>query len=96
VATAAAIGVLLAILESTLPTRVRRFVPSASSIGFALIIPPFISLAMFLGSMARVLAEWIRPDWSRRYLIVLAAGLVAGESLAGIVTAVLEFITSVP
>lgn len=96
VATAVAIGALLAILESTLPARARRFVPSASSIGFALIIPPFISLAMFLGSMARVLAERIRPEWSRRYLIVLAAGLVAGESLAGIVTAVVRFITSVP
>lgn len=64
----------------------------ARGLGFAFIIPPFISLAMFLGAMTRVVAEWIQPDWSGRYLIVIAAGLVAGESLAGILGAVASFL----
>jgi len=91
VAIALAVGFILAVLESTLPAKAKRFVPSASSLGFAFIIPPFISLAIFLGAMVRVLAEKLRPEWSRRYLIVLAAGLVAGESLAGVVEAIARF-----
>jgi uncharacterized oligopeptide transporter (OPT) family protein len=85
------IGILLATLESIVPARYRTFIPSASSLGFAFIIPPFISLAMFLGAMARVIAEKVRPVWSNKYLIVIAAGLVAGESLAGILSAVASF-----
>ena len=85
------IGILLAVLEAVVPGRWRTLVPSASSIGFAFIIPPFISLAMFLGAMARVAAERINPSWSRKYIIVIAAGLVAGESLAGILSAMASF-----
>jgi putative OPT family oligopeptide transporter len=85
------IGILLATLESVVPGKYRTFVPSASSLGFAFIIPPFISLAMFLGAMARVIAERVRPVWSNKYLIVIAAGLVAGESLAGILSAMASF-----
>lgn len=85
------IGILLATLESVVPGKYRTFVPSASSLGFAFIIPPFISLAMFLGAMVRVIAERVRPVWSNKYLIVIAAGLVAGESLGGILSAVASF-----
>lgn len=91
---AALIGVLLAIVEGTLPRHWRAIVPSASSVGFAFIIPPFISLALFLGAMARVIAFRINREWSRRYVIVIAAGLVAGESLAGVAEALVRLILS--
>lgn len=91
VAGAILVGILLAVAEAIVPAKHRGWVPSASSIGFAFIIPPFISLAMFLGSMVRVVAEKLRPEWSARYLIVIAAGLVAGESLAGILSALTSF-----
>lgn len=92
VAASILIGILLAVLEAIVPEKMRVYVPSASSLGFAFIIPPFISLAMFLGAMSRVVAEKIRPVWSHKYLIVIAAGLVAGESLAGILSALTQFI----
>lgn len=85
-------GMLLAVLEVLLPKKVAHWVPSASSIGFAFIIPPFISLAIFLGAMVRVLAEYWKPLWSRKYLIIIAAGLVAGESLAGVLDALSQFL----
>ncbi len=91
VVAAIVIGVVLACLEALLPEKRRHWVPSASSLGFAFIIPPFISLAIFLGAMARVVAERLWKHWSAKYLIVLAAGLVAGESLAGVVQAVVSF-----
>lgn len=85
------IGILLACLEFFLPSRFRPLVPSASSVGFAFIIPPFISLAIFLGSILGVVVGWINVHWKKKYLIVLAAGLVAGESLAGVLDAFLRF-----
>ena len=91
---AALAGVLLAILEATLPQRWRATMPSASSVGFAFIIPPFISLALFLGAMARVAAFRYNREWSRRYVIVIAAGLVAGESLAGVAEALVRLFSS--
>jgi uncharacterized oligopeptide transporter (OPT) family protein len=86
------VGVILAAMESFLPKEKQCYVPSASSLGFAFIIPPFISLAMFLGAMARVIAERINAKWSACYVIVIAAGLVAGESLAGVFEAVARLI----
>ncbi|MEO0796215.1 MAG: OPT family oligopeptide transporter [Verrucomicrobiota bacterium] len=87
------VGIFLAALEALLPAKHRKWVPSASSLGFAFIIPPFISLAMFVGSMVRVTAELINKSWSAKYLIVIAAGLVAGESLAGVFEAMIQFLS---
>lgn len=86
------IGVLLACLEALLPSKHRHWVPSASSIGFAFIIPPFISLAIFIGSMIRAVAERFWQNWSAKYVIIIAAGLVAGESLAGVFEAMIRFL----
>ncbi|QYY34841.1 OPT family oligopeptide transporter [Ruficoccus sp. ZRK36] len=91
VVVAIVIGVVLACLEALLPQQRRHWVPSASSLGFAFIIPPFISLGIFVGAMLRVVAERLWKHWSAKYLIVLAAGLVAGESLAGVVQAIVSF-----
>jgi uncharacterized oligopeptide transporter (OPT) family protein len=91
VVAAVVIGVILACLEALLPEKRRHWVPSASSLGFAFIIPPFISLGIFLGAMLRVIAERLWKHWSAKYVIVLAAGLVAGESLAGVIQAVISF-----
>ncbi|MGE9296346.1 MAG: OPT family oligopeptide transporter [Puniceicoccales bacterium] len=89
---AAVIGVALAVTESILPEKKRAWVPSASALGFALIIPPYINIAMFVGSMLRVIAELINKHWATKYVIVIAAGLVAGESLAGVLDAVALFV----
>ncbi len=83
-------GVLLVVLERGLPPRLRVWVPSATSIGLAFVIPAYNSLAMFLGAMsALLLGRWL-PGWSGRFLIILASGLIAGESLAGVVLALMQ------
>jgi uncharacterized oligopeptide transporter (OPT) family protein len=39
---------------------------------------------MFVGAVAGWgLGRWV-PSWSARFLIVLASGLIAGESLSGV------------
>lgn len=94
-AIAAAVGVALPILEKTLPARFARWVPSAGSLGLAAVIPGQNSLSMFVGAAAGALVARFRPEWAKRYVIVLAAGLIAGESLVGVALAIWATITGV-
>jgi len=80
-------GVALAIAEKTVPGERKKWVPSPASIGLAFVIPAWNSMSMFIGAfVALVLARYART-WKERFLVVAAAGLVAGESLAGVADA---------
>lgn len=77
-------GVLLGMLEGLLPERRLRWLPSSAALGLAFIIPASISLMMTFGA---VLAWAFASRWrslGERFVIVAAAGLVAGESMAGV------------
>lgn len=77
-------GIVLAVLEKVLPKGIRIWVPSPSSLGLAFVIPAYNSFSMFAGAGAAwVLSKWI-PDWTTRYIVVLASGFIAGESLTGV------------
>ncbi|MCB9588175.1 MAG: OPT/YSL family transporter [Polyangiaceae bacterium] len=86
---AGALGILLAILEKQ-KAKWAKFVPSPASIGIAMVIPAYYSVSMFLGSAVALLLTRSVPNWSARFLIVVASGLVAGESLAGVGLAISE------
>lgn len=83
-----ALGVLLAVLERVLPKRAAMFVPSAASLGLAFTIQAWTSFSLFFGSMIGWAMRRWAPDWSERYLTVVAAGVIAGESLVGVAIAV--------
>ena len=85
----AALGVALVVLERALPPRWRPFVPAPSGLGIAMMIPGNNSIAMFAGSAA---ATWLlrrRPELAERTVVPVASGFIAGESLMGILVAVL-------
>jgi len=91
-AIAGAAGILLAVLEKTLPAALRRWMPSSTSLGLAMVIPAYNAISMFLGSMvAWLLGRWV-PDWSTRFVLILASGLIAGESLSGVVLSVMKIL----
>ena len=85
----ACVGIVLAVLEKTLPGKMRDWVPSGPSMGLAFLIAPGISFALFLGSMAALGLSKFCPNWSDRLLIVAASGIIAGESLSGMFLAIL-------
>ena len=64
-----------------------RFVPSATALGLACVIPASISLAMFAGALAAWAFAARVPGLAARFTIAAAAGLVAGESLVGVAAA---------
>ncbi|CAI2719501.1 OPT family oligopeptide transporter [Nitrospina watsonii] len=92
-ALAGAAGLCLALLEQFLPASQNRWLPSAASLGLAFIIPAWVSISMFIGGLLSWALKRCVADWHRRFLVVLAAGLVAGESLAGVGHALLQLLS---
>jgi len=84
-----ALGTVLALAERFLPRRWIRLVPSASGLGISMVIPGNNAIAMFLGSLAAFALQARRPRLAERAVVPVASGFIAGESLMGILVAVL-------
>jgi len=84
-----ALGVALALLEKFSPRKLRPYVPSPSGLGIAMVIPGSNAIAMFLGAaLAEILRRW-KPKLAEDTVVPVASGLIAGESLMGILVAIL-------
>jgi uncharacterized oligopeptide transporter (OPT) family protein len=70
-------------------TRIGRLLPSPAAMGMAMLIPASYSLSIFVGSMAVLIARRVRPDLEESSVLTLAAGGMAGESIAGVLVAAL-------
>jgi putative OPT family oligopeptide transporter len=86
IAVAAPLGFALALAEHLLPERAARLLPSAPALGLAFVIPAWNSISLFLGAVIAAVVTRAAPRVGERYILPVAAGLVAGESLMGIVT----------
>jgi len=81
----AALGaVVLPILQSFAPRRLRPFVPSPVSMGLAFILPAGVVISMFIGGLIALLLRHGFRAWSARFWVAICAGVIVGESLAGI------------
>jgi hypothetical protein len=78
------IGVCITLAEEFLPHRYVRWLPSATGLGVAGVVPASNSISMFLGA----LAAWIWTKYDApsadKYVISSSAGLIAGESLMAV------------
>lgn len=83
------VGVALPLLEQILPAKTRRFMPSATGLGLAMVIPFFNSLGMFIGALMALVLEKFRPKVASSYIVPVASGIIAGESIMGIIIALL-------
>jgi uncharacterized oligopeptide transporter (OPT) family protein len=83
------LGVALALAERLAPKTLKAFIPSPSGVGLAMVIPGSNAVAMFLGA---AMAEFLRrkkPQLAERLVVPVSSGLIAGESLMGIIVALL-------
>lgn len=83
------LGVAMALWEKFAPKRLRPLLPSPAGIGIAMVLPGSNCIAMFLGA---ALAAGIRRWWPRaaeNTVVPIASGLIAGESLMGVLIAFL-------
>jgi OPT family oligopeptide transporter len=84
---AGSFGVVLAVLDRLVPTQARAYVPSAASVGLAFVLPAHYSISVFLGGVLAWAFSRIAKSSAERFSVVIAAGLIAGESLVGVVFA---------
>jgi uncharacterized oligopeptide transporter (OPT) family protein len=83
------LGAVLTLLERYAPKGVRPFVPSPSGIGISVVLPGSNVFMMGLGA---IIAEVFRRKKGKKgdeLVLPVSAGLIAGESLMGILVAML-------
>lgn len=81
---AAVFGVLLPVAEKLVPKKAKILIPSAASVGLAFVVPANFSVTMFLGGAVGLLVSNVFKSWSARFLTVVCAGLIAGDTLTGV------------
>lgn len=84
----ATLGILLPLLEMKFPKR-KNFIPSATGLGLAFTFNGFNSISFFLGACLAMWFKKARPALAERYTIPLSSGIIAGESLMGVLIALL-------
>jgi OPT family oligopeptide transporter len=78
------LGIVITLAEEFTPKRYHKWIPSATGLGIAGVVPAFNSISMFLGALlAWLLAKW-KPAVDETYTIPVSSGLIAGESLMGV------------
>ncbi len=85
----ALVGLVLPILERVFP-RAKAYIPSATGLGLAFVMQGFNAISMFTGALIALLLQRGRPKTADTYVIPVASGLIAGESLMAIVIIVLQ------
>ncbi|HBN07869.1 MAG TPA: peptide transporter [Cyanobacteria bacterium UBA8530] len=86
-----ALGIAITLGEIYFP-RAKKYLPSPTGLGIALVVPFYNSLSMFLGAMLALVILRKKPVLSEKYTIPVSSGLIAGESLMGIVIAALAML----
>ncbi len=86
----AILGVVLTLLTKLAPKDLKRFTPSAMSIGIAFIIPAYYSIAMFGGACALVVWQKVDKATASALTFAVASGIIAGDGLMGIVKAIMQ------
>ncbi len=91
IAIAALAGIISAWLNNTW-RQASQWLPSAPAMGLAFVIPASNSISLCLGALLAAGIGRYAPQWGQRFLLALAAGLVAGESLAGMAGALAQLL----
>ncbi|HEY8075814.1 MAG TPA: OPT/YSL family transporter, partial [Labilithrix sp.] len=84
------VGAVLAAAEILAPKKWKSWVPSPTGIGLGLVLPFFYPLAMFMGAAFAAIARAVNRGWAERYLVAIAAGGMAGESIVGVIVQALN------
>ena len=84
------VGITLAVLEVKVPKHLKKYVPSPSGLGIAMVLPAWNAIMMCIGAG---LAEWLRRRKGEKagdaIVMPIGSGFVAGESLMGVLIKVL-------
>lgn len=82
------LGIVLVLLEHALP-RLKTYIPSATGLGLAFTMPAYNTIAMFVGASIALWLEKKKPELAEKTIVPVSSGFIAGESLMGILVAIL-------
>jgi putative OPT family oligopeptide transporter len=83
------LGIAITVLEKLLPSRIARWIPSATGLGLAFVIDFPDSIAFLIGALVAWAYAKARPVEADRYVVPVSSGIIAGESLMGVLIAFL-------
>lgn len=81
------VGVALALVEKYAPPKVARLIPSSTGIGLGFILPFQYPLSMLIGAIIAALWQRRHKASAERLIVPLSSGVVAGESIMGVLVA---------
>jgi len=82
----AIIGIIIPTLELIFPKQ-KKYIPSAMGLGLSMVIPFWNSLSMFIGGLIAFILGKTTPKFSDKYIIPVSSGIIAGESIMGVMIA---------
>ncbi|HEY4181271.1 MAG TPA: OPT family oligopeptide transporter [Kofleriaceae bacterium] len=85
----ATFGIAMTLIEKAVPKHVKAYLPSPSGFGIAMLVPASNSIAMFVGALAALL---VAKRWKKHegFIIPIASGVIAGESIVGVLHTIWE------
>jgi OPT family oligopeptide transporter len=83
------LGIALALAEKYSPRKAKAWVPSPLGLGISMVIPASNSVSIFIGGLAAELLFRRKPKVAEYVNIPAASGFIAGESLIGVLIAIL-------
>ncbi len=87
-AVAFVVGVVIVVVDNVFP-KAKPYTPSPTALGIALTTPAFQGLGMFLGALTVWVLERRAAKWNDMYTVPIASGCIAGESIMGVILALL-------
>ncbi|HZH75941.1 MAG TPA: OPT family oligopeptide transporter [Archangium sp.] len=85
-----ALGVALVLLDRWAPKSAKPFIPSASGLGLAIVIPGASSISFFIGAAIAEVLRRKKAKLAEATVLPVSSGFIAGESLMGIAIAMLK------
>ena len=83
------VGLTLPLIEKAVPENVRKWLPSSMGLGLAFVMPFQNSFSFFIGAVISEIWLRLKRENGEKYIIPIASGVVAGESLAAAAGAII-------
>jgi OPT family oligopeptide transporter len=82
------VGIILPLLEMAFPKH-KKWIPAPTGLGLAFTINGYNAIMMFLGALAAMWLSKAKPKVHDLYTVPVSSGIIAGESLMGVVIGLL-------
>jgi uncharacterized oligopeptide transporter (OPT) family protein len=81
------LGIILTVLEE----RWKKYVPSPTGVGIAMLVPGAVIVTMVVGGLLDWIWRRFHPKTNEAWSTPLASGLIAGEAIVAVIVSLLDF-----